>query len=105
TPPIISPVMAVISSSSPFTRTTFSLSTYEVWIEVSLREHFSLTDPNLDTDLTIYGKGKYIGVIDVHAECVQRNTTLLDLLGTCDFRATETTRYLYLDTFSAHAES
>src|SRR3712207_6959743 len=53
------------------------------------RSYLSLTDPNLDPDLTVNRKRIYVRIVNVHSQCVQWCTTLLDLFCTCDLRTTE----------------
>src|SRR5689334_4178943 len=81
-----SAIIATIISSFPAV-SHIALSTHKIWIEVALGKHFTLTDPNLDTDLTIYSKRKHVCVIDIHTKCMKRYTALLDLFSTRDLSA------------------
>ena len=97
--PVISSIhtSSIISSVWPFIAaliTTwppvacFSFSSNEIWIEVPLSENFSFANPDLNTNFSIDSQRKYVGVIDIHAECMQGSTTLFDLFCTCDLCTT-----------------
>ena len=95
--------MITFSSIPTIAQTTF-FSADKVRIEISFRQYFTLTDPYLDPDLSIYSKRKYIRIIDIHPQRVQRSTALLDLFRTGDLGATQTTGNLDLDPFRTHPE-
>src|SRR5215212_4153318 len=81
-----------------------ALSANKIWIEVPLCQHFSFTNPNFDTDLTINSQCKYIGVIDIHTESMQGHTSLFDLFGTGNFSAAQTTTHFYFYSFGTHTK-
>src|SRR5689334_13991371 len=80
--------MIIIPSFSSVSHIT--LTTHEIGVQISLGQNFTFTDPYLDTDLSIYGKSEYIGIVNIHTECMQRHTSLFDLFCTSDFRTTQT---------------
>jgi hypothetical protein len=53
------PIPAVISTAFATVFTTFSFGTDEIRIQVTLGKNFALTNPNLDSDLSVYGQGEY----------------------------------------------
>src|ERR1700733_3757047 len=69
-PAVITTVCMIIPSFSSITH--IALTTDEIGIEISLRQHFTFTDPNLDPDLSIYSLCEHIGIVDIHSECMQR---------------------------------
>src|SRR5450432_589817 len=80
------------------------LATYEIRVQVTLGQYFTLTDPYLDADLSIYRQSEYIGIIDIHTKGMQWRTALFDLLGTGNFRTAQTTGHFYLYSFRAHTK-
>ena len=81
------------------------LTTDEIRVQISLRQYLTFADPHLDTDLPIYRQRKYIRIIDIHPQRMQRSTALLDLLRTGDLGATQTAAHLDLDPFCSHTKS
>jgi hypothetical protein len=81
-----------------------ALTANKVGVEVPLRQHFALTDPDLDPNLTIYRQCIDIRVIDIHPKRMQRRPPLFDLLRTGDLSATQTTGNLDLDPLGAHPQ-
>jgi hypothetical protein len=95
--------MITIPSIPAIAQTTF-FTADEIRVQIPLRQYFTLTDPNFDTDLSIHRQRKYIRVIDIHPQRVQRRTALLDLFRTGDLGATQTAAHLDLDPFGTHPE-
>jgi hypothetical protein len=79
--------MITIPSIPTIAQATF-FSADKIRVQVSLRQYLTLTDPYLDTDLSVYGQSKDISIVDVHPQRMQRGPTLLDLFGTGDLGAT-----------------
>ncbi|HXB35530.1 MAG TPA: hypothetical protein VNV35_19010, partial [Puia sp.] len=52
--------------------TDIALAADEVGIEVPLGQHFTLTDPYLDPDLSIYRQRIDIRVVDIHPKRMKR---------------------------------
>ena len=73
-----------------------TLSTYEVGVQVTFSQHFTFTDPYFDTDFTIYGLGKHVGIINIHTECMQGHTSLFEFLATGDLCTSQATRLFKL---------
>ena len=82
--PVISPIPSIAFSPIPSVA-HFTLAAGKVWIEVSLSQYFTFTNPYFDPDLSIYSQSKYVCIIDIHPESMQRNPALLDLFGSRNF--------------------
>src|SRR5450432_3179012 len=94
-PDLISPLPSVAD---------ICFTTDEIRIQISLGEYFTLANPNLHTDFSIYRQRKHAGIIDIHAERMQWCTTGFNFFRTGNFRTSQTTPYFYLDPFSTHAD-
>src|SRR5438309_1253818 len=60
--------MTISFPSVPAVAQSAFLATDKVGVQVPLGQHFTLTDPYLDTDLTIYRQSKYVRIVDIHTQ-------------------------------------
>jgi hypothetical protein len=100
--PVIPMTMIPVSPIPSVTYVT--LAADEVGVEIPLSQYFTLTDPYLDPDLTIYRQRKNIRIIDIHPQRMKRRPPLLDLLRTGDLSATKPAGNLDLDPLGAHPQ-
>jgi hypothetical protein len=98
-------MMAMIPVSPIPSVADIALAANEVGVEIAFSQHFTFTDPYLDAYLAINSQRKYIRIVDIHPQRVQRRPALLDLLRTRNLSTAQTTRYLDLDPLGAHPES
>jgi hypothetical protein len=93
--------MFVLASSFPAI-TQVTLTSDKIWIQVTLGQHFTFTNPDFDSDLTINSKRKYIRIINIHSQRVQRRATLFDFFSTRDFCSTQSSGNFDLYSFGSH---
>ena len=93
--------MSFISSFSSVAYFTFA--THEIGVQVSLIQYFTFTNPNLDTNFSINRHRKYIGIINIHTESMQRYTALFNFFGTGNLCTAQTAACADLDAFGAGA--
>src|SRR5690606_11431905 len=84
--------------------TYITFSSNKVGIQVALGQHFSFTNPNLDTDFAIYGLSEYIGILNIHTEGMQAHTALFKLFATGNFCTGQTSTQFDFDTFCTHTK-
>ena len=71
--------------------------------QITLTVHFTLADPHFDTDDSVSGEGFSKRIVNVRTKGMQWNASVFVLLGTCDFRTTQTTGAIHFDSFCTHA--
>lgn len=68
-------------------------------------QHLALVYPDLDADFSVCGVGFRETVVDVGADCLQRNSALVVCFGTRDFRAAQSAADHGLNAFRAEFHS
>jgi hypothetical protein len=68
-----------------------------------LRENFALVDPNLHANRSVDGVRSGLAIVDVSSNRVQRDLSDLIAFSSSDFRTTESSGHLNLDTAAVHS--